>query len=232
MKTQIQPLNLLQKLAYLLFLAGALTVLPCTSASHAEAKSVGELTVAKSSTSGSISIASVERDDEPCAIKLNMTKKSLVKGDSYTLRIYNTDKGQRIKVSVSDSDIVSMNKESRTEYTITGEAVGSSTITVTVKEGFNTTVATLKCRITVTPAAITIKFTDQTYYIKAGDKLALDTELKPTTTAEKPIYESKDKEVATVSSNGVVTGKSVGVTYIYATISNGKSDRCKIVVTD
>ena len=190
------------------------------------------LPVGKVSTTGSISTASVEKDSDASVIKLNMSKKALVKGDSYTLRIYNTDKDQRIRVSVSDSDIVSVAKESRTEYTVTGESVGSCVITVTIKEGFNTSVATLKCKISVTPAAVTIKFTDQTYYVKVGDKLSLETELKPTTTAEKPDYESSNKDIVTVSNNGVVTGKSAGTAYVYATIANGKSDRCKIVVTE
>ncbi|MDD6207638.1 MAG: Ig-like domain-containing protein, partial [Clostridiales bacterium] len=210
----------------------ALTVLPCLSGSKASAIDVTRLPVGKVSTTGSISTASVEKDSDASAIKLNMSKKALVKGDSYMLRIYNTDKDQRIRVSVSDSDIVSVAKESRTEYTVTGESVGSCVITVTIKEGFNTSVATLKCKISVTPAAVTIKFTDQTYYVKVGDKLSLETELKPTTTAEKPDYESSNKDIVTVSNNGVVTGKSAGTAYVYATIANGKSDRCKIVVTE
>lgn len=183
-------------------------------------------------TPGSISIAAANKDKDNSAIKLNLKKKSLVKEDSYTLRIYNTNKDQRIKVSSSSRNVVTINKESQTEYVVIGESVGECTITVTVKEGFNTTAATLKCKITVTPPAVAIKFTDNTYYVKVDDKLSLDTELKPSTTAEKPIYESRNKDVATISSSGVVTGQSVGVTYIYASIANGKSDRCKIVVTE
>lgn len=232
MKTQMQLSYLLKKLRLFLFIASALMILPCGAGGQVEAKGMTDSPVSANSTASSISIASAEKDNETSVIKLNMSRKSLVKGDSYTLRVYNTDKDQRIRVSVSDSDIVSVEKEARTEYTIKGDSVGSCIITVTVKEGFNTTAATLKCKITVTPPAVAIKFTDQTYYVKVGDKLSLDTELKPTTTAEKPDYESKNKEIATVSNNGVVTGKNAGVTYIYATIANGKSDRCKIVVTE
>ncbi len=55
-------------------------------------------------------------------------------------------------------------------------------------------------------------------------------QLKMQNTKQKYKWSSKDKSIASVSSNGKVTGKKTGTTYIYAKSSSGKKFKCKITV--
>ena len=56
--------------------------------------------------------------------------------------------------------------------------------------------------------------------------------LKPNNTVEEAKFSSNDTSIATVSVGGRITAKSAGVTYVFASIDNGKYDVCKVTVTE
>ena len=70
--------------------------------------------------------------------------------------------------------------------------------------------------------------------IYIGDKLTLMTRLFPTNADRRVTWKSSDTKVATVDSNGVVTGKSIGKANITATTTDGTNlvDTCVVTVKD
>lgn len=160
-------------------------------------------------------------------IQLNVTKKSLVKETTYDLKVYNLTDEQKVSFKSSDSSIVSVSDDG----IVTANKIGTATITVTVKESFKS-ITNLYCEITVGPPAVSVKFTKPKVELQVGRKTALKITLKPITTAEEAKFSSSDTKIATVSSSGKVTGKSVGQTTIYATINDNKYDICTVTVTE
>lgn len=175
----------------------------------------------------SISAKAADTEGTSKDIQLNVTSKPLVVDTTYDLKVYNLSNDYKVSFKSDSSSVASVSKEG----TVTGNKVGTATVTVTVKDGFKT-VTTLDCQITVGPPAISIKLTKAEYALFVGDRTSLKGILKPDNTVENPRFVSTDSEIASVSSTGKVTAKAVGEAYIYAFLENGKSDYCKIVITE
>lgn len=168
-------------------------------------------------------------EEKPPAVKLNVKKKSLVTDTSYTLQLYNLKDSYKITFKSSDSDIASVDSK---EGIVTALKVGTATITITVKEGTKT-IQTLTCEIIVGVPAVSIKFkTISSISLEVGKSTWLETILTPNNTVENPKFSSKDPSVATVSSSGRITAKSVGTTCIRGTIGNGQFAEITVEVTD
>lgn len=180
------------------------------------------------------SASEIQDDTNLTKAKLNVKSLSLVKEDSYILKVYRTSDTQKVTFKSSDTDIVTLKKTDDKVAEVRGVKVGEATITVTIKEGFKT-IATLKCSITVTPPAACITFTENHITLKIGESISLKKEMKPATpypTAEMPVFTVTNSKVATVSSSGTVTALSSGKTVVYVTIANGDYDTCTITVLD
>lgn len=160
-------------------------------------------------------------------IKLNVKSKSLVKDSKYHLKIYNLSDNHKATFKSDSSSIVSVDDKGE----ITAVDFGTTTITVTVKEGTKT-VATLTCDVTVGPAAMTVKLTKSEITLTVGRKTTLTAIVKPANTVEEARFSSNDSTIASVSAGGRITARSVGVTYIFASIENGKYDLCKVTVVE
>lgn len=178
-----------------------------------------------------VEASEVDTDEEASKIKLNVKSKSLILDETYTIKVYRTSKNQKISFKSSDSDVVCVKKTDDKEAEITACAIGDATITVTIKEG-SKTITSLKCDVSITPPAVSIKLIDGKITLKTDDKVSLKKELKPSTTSETPTYISSNPNVVTVSSRGVITAVDEGKAYIYAFISNGTYDRCLVEVTN
>lgn len=177
-----------------------------------------------------VEASEVDTDEESSKIKLNVKSKSLILDETYTIKVYRTSKNQKISFKSSDSSVVTVKKTDDKEAEITACEIGEATITVTVKEG-SKTITSLKCDVSVTPPAVSVKLIDGKIVLKADDKITLKKELKPSTTSETPTYITTNPNIITVSSRGVVTAVSEGKAYVYAFIANGTYDRCLIEVT-
>ena len=157
--------------------------------------------------------------------KLNISSQSIVKGKTFALRIYNLSEKQTVTYKSSNKSVASVDADG----VITAVSVGTTTIKVTVKEGFKT-ICTLSCSITVGPAAISVTFADTELTMEVGKHKTLDKLLQPISTAEVPKFSSEDTEIASVSAGGRITARSVGSTYIYAQLENGFCASCYVTV--
>lgn len=158
-------------------------------------------------------------------IKLNVKSKSLVKEKSYNLRVYNVPENHKVIFKSSDTAIASVDEAG----TVTGVAIGTAVITVTVKDG-QKTIATLTCDITVGPPAISVKLTKNELIMVVGKRTTLKTIMQPYNTVEEIKFTTGDIAIASVSPGGRITANAKGITTIYAMIDNGKYDACKVTV--
>jgi hypothetical protein len=171
-------------------------------------------------------------------IKLNVSSKELVKGNSYTLRVYRSDSNHKISFRSSDKKVVSVNYEDGDKKcVIVGGKVGTATVTVVVKDGSGflaKTVATLECKVTVGPPAYSIKFLQDNVTINAGDRVNLfgKLEIKPGNSTEVPSYVVEDSDIGTISASGYFLGKKQGQTTVTATLKNGLSATITIIVNE
>ncbi|MFU0828283.1 MAG: BIG2 domain-containing protein [Lachnoclostridium sp.] len=169
--------------------------------------------------------SSVEKEHK--AIKLNVDSKSLVKDTTYDLKIYNIKDGHKVHYKSDDTSVATVDDKG----TITAVDYGTAVITVTVKDG-QKTIASLECKVTVGPPAISVVLTKTDITLTVGEKTSLTAILKPNNTVEEAKFSSNDPTIASVSTGGRITAKSAGVTYIFASISNGKYDMCKVTVVE
>lgn len=141
--------------------------------------------------------------------KLNCTSKTLEVNASYTLKVSGTK--SKITWSTSDKKVATVSSKGK----VTAKGVG----TATIYAKFNKT--TLKCKITV----VKLNYTSKSIYYKSN------VTLKVSGTNSKITWSTSDKNIATVNSKGVVTGKSIGTATISAKF--GKTTlKCKITVKD
>ena len=169
-------------------------------------------------TIGSKSSAAVK------APRMNLKILNLTKGDDFTLRIYNLSEEDSVSFKSTDTDVVTIDKvaPNTRSVTIIGKAVGKATIKAIVKRN-KQTVATLKCKVKVTPVPVSIKFTENTVTMKEGTYGYINAGLlaliiKPYNATEEPVYESSNEEVCTVNARGRVEANSPGKAKITATL--------------
>lgn len=164
---------------------------------------------------------------EQSPIKLNVSSKSLVKDTTYDLKIYNLLDCHKVSYKTDTASVATVNDKG----TITAVDYGTAIITVTVKDGFKT-IASLECNVTVGPPAISIILTKTDVNLSIGEKTTLTAILKPNNTVEEAKFSSNNPTIAGVSIGGRITAKTAGVTYVFASIGNGKYDMCKVTVIE
>ena len=112
---------------------------------------------------------------------------------------------------------------------VTGISAGTTVITATTANGMTAT-----CTVTVQPvdhfpASITLDRTSATVNINSA--ITLHATVLPATAANRTVtWSSSNPSVATVNSNGVVTGVSAGTTVITATTVNGLTATSTVTV--
>lgn len=168
------------------------------------------------------------------APRMNLKKLNLTKGDDFTLRVYNLADDETVTFKTTDANVVKIasvgaNKRS---IVIVGKTVGKATVKAIIKKAGAVT-DTLKCKISVTPVPVSIKFTDSTTTLKEGQQAYIDVIIKPYSATEQPIFETSDEEVAVVNTKGKVTAVAPGRATITATLlSTGKQAKCTIIVKE
>lgn len=142
-------------------------------------------------------------------IKLNSTKKTLVKGSTYTLKITGTSK--KVKWSSSNKKVATVNSKGKVT------AVGKGTATIKVKIGSKT----YSCKVTV----------EAPYFSKSSVSINVAASIKtPLKGTSKTItYKSSNSNIAKVDKYGTVYGIKAGTVKITATVS-GKSFTCSVTV--
>lgn len=164
--------------------------------------------------------------------KLNVKKLNMTVGSTFQIRLYNMKKKQKVTYASSDTDVVAIKADSfnKKRAMISALCVASSTVTATVRRG-KRVVRTLKCKVKVSPSAVSIKFMKRQARVGVGRKMRLETIIKPNTSMERPVFESDDPNIATVNSRGLITGISPGTVTITATLlSCDISSTCIVTV--
>lgn len=161
--------------------------------------------------------------------------KSLLQGDSCILYLQNVDDDDMsVTFRSSDTSVLTVKKLSDSSCKVTGTGYGSAKVTarITTSSGFFLfdETETIKAKFNVTPKAVSVRFhaKQKTLAVQSTVKLAMT--IRPSISKETPVFQTQNNKIASVSSKGVVTGKKVGSTYITATIQNGNTAKCKILV--
>lgn len=157
----------------------------------------------------------------------NVSEVSIAKDGVFRLRAYNVPRDAKIHYVSTDTSVAYVDGRGY----ITGISNGECIVVATVTVG-GAAVDVLNCKVTVGPAAISIKLTKSEIVMGVGMKKTLKTIISPLNTVEKPVFYSADKEVASVTSIGRVRAKGIGETSIFAFLMNGETAECRIYVLD
>lgn len=180
--------------------------------------------------------AIVEADGEVGTIKPQIVgytnKVTLAKGDKVAiLKAPVTLKASGVTYISSDSRIVKITKnESGTYYAY---ALKTGTATITAKSA-TAGVASGTLKVTVVKAgtkarSIVLQPNDVTLYV--GQKVKSKVTTNPNAASKKMIYSSSNENIATVSSNGIITGKAGGTATITARATDGSNKKSSVTIT-
>ncbi len=116
---------------------------------------------------------------------------------------------------------------------VTGVAAGSTYIVVTTNDG-TSLMDSVQVTVTLTNVAVdSVVVSPETATIEIGGTVTLSETIYPNNATNKGVvWESRDASVATVSTDGIVTGESGGTTYIVVvTNDGGLMDSALVTVT-
>lgn len=183
------------------------------------------LTVAQAKQTDTVDNA----DKEEIPAKLNVKTKSIVTESTFTLKVYNLREGETVLFKSDDTDIAKIDKEGEIS---TFTKSGSVTISAIIKNKTKV-LSTLECEVTVGPPAASIVISKSELKLEEGKRYPFLENLlfiKPNTSVEIPVFSSSNTDVAVISSTGKIAAKKAGVTIIRATLENGASTSCKLIV--
>lgn len=158
----------------------------------------------------------------PTSISLDAESISIGVKESYTVvPVLNDGAEATFTYATKNKKIATVSKAG----TITGKKAGSTKITVTTHNGLK---ATLTVKVLKAPSKVTLNKTKATLDIYETEQLKATL---PSKTTSKITWTSSNKKVATVNSDGLVTGIAKGTAKITAKTYNGKKAVCTITVT-
>jgi uncharacterized protein YjdB len=158
--------------------------------------------------------ATVANQNFECQIKvenpsISVQTATIIKGETITLSLNGTTK--KVTWSSDNENIAKVSNEG----VVSGVAEGTAVIKATVAN------QNYECKVKVELPSISV----QTATVKIGESISLS--LNGTT--RKVTWSSNNKNIATVSNEGVVTGVSEGTAVITATVAN-QNYECKVAV--
>ncbi|MGN0487194.1 MAG: Ig domain-containing protein [Acutalibacteraceae bacterium] len=162
------------------------------------------------------------------SIKLDKTNVSIARGEQTKLTVTYLPSDATTKTCTfasSDSSVISVDSAGN----IKALAVGTAVVTATSKDGAKTA----KCTFTVVEPAKSISLDKTAITMYNGKAFQLKATVLPENATDKTIlWQSGDKNVATVSSDGLVQARGKGTTYITAKMKSNTSliAVCKVTV--
>lgn len=178
------------------------------------AKSTGTVTITAKAANGVRATKKVKVVSPCTKLKLNYSKLSLGKGDTYTLTstVTPSDCTDSVKWSTSDKKIATVSSSGK----ITAKKTG--TVTITAKYGSKK----YKCTVTVKSKQITkIKPKKSTVNVVRGKSYTLGYTLSPSSAGGTLKWWSSNEKIATVDKNGKVKALKTGKATITAKASSG-----------
>ena len=156
-----------------------------------------------------------EKDLQKVTVALDKTSVAVYTGKTETLKATTNDSDATVTFESSDTNVATVSAEG----VVAGVKAGTAVITATVGN------ATATCEVTVN--ASTIKFAKTSVAVYTGKTVTVKATATP---SEKVTYTTSNKNVATVSSTGVVKGVKAGSAVITATTASGLKATCKVTV--
>ena len=152
---------------------------------------------------------------------------ALEKGSSQVIKAITNVNNSNIKWETSNSNVVTIQKKSNTEITVTGKNNGSAVITAKMDK------LETKCQVTVitSPKEIILSNTEITIDLSSGNKTVQITPTITPDSANKNItWTSSNTSIARVDEFGTITGISNGEATVTAKTVNGLTKICKVKV--
>ncbi len=175
------------------------------------------------------------KSEEESDYFLSATEAELLTDTNFTLEVFGLS-DEDVSFKSDNPSVASVTEATDNSCTVQGVGVGTTSIVVKIKAKgplfFMASTATLQCRISVNPPAASIKIKKKKYKLSVGQKKKLGVILRPSITTEIPTYTSSQPEIATISSTGKIYAKAAGAAMITATLQNGRSAKCKVMVSD
>lgn len=192
----------------------------------------GEATVTATATDGALTASCAVTVDivRPKSVTLDITEKSLYKGESFTLTatVLPIDAVNKAVIwSSGDSSIAQVDDNGN----VIAVAEGKTTIVVTTVDGG----LSATCVVTVSichPESVTLNHSSFT--MTKGDTLQLEAVVGPDNAENKSVtWSSSDTAKASVSETGLVTALGPGeVTITVTTVDGGKTATCVLNILD
>ena len=163
------------------------------------------------------------------SVMLNYTSKILNSGSRFTLKVIvapSNATNKAVKWTTSNSKIATVTSTG----VVTAKAKGTAYIKATAVDGSK---KYAQCKVTVKQPVTAVKLNATAKTLNRGSRTVLKATIYPTNANVRTVsWKSFNTRVATVTSKGVVTAKSKGVTYVRATAKDGsrKYAQCKITV--
>ena len=152
---------------------------------------------------------------------------ALEKGSSQVIKAITNVDNPNISWETSNENIVTIQKKSNTEITVTGKNNGSAVITAKIDK------LETKCQVTVitSPKEIILSNTEITIDLSSGNKTVQITPTITPDSANKNItWTSSNTSIARVDEFGTITGISNGEATVTAKTVNGLTKICKVKV--
>ena len=161
------------------------------------------------------------------SVKLNKTSLTLKYGNTTTITPTISPSNatyKTVKWSSSDNDVVTVDANGK----IKAVGVGYAVVTATTTQGSKTAT----CQINVVKPVTGVKLDKTSMRVEVGDKFTLKATISPGDASNKTVsWKTADKNVATVSSTGVVTARKLGKTTITVTTADGSyTAKCTVEV--
>ena len=187
-------------------------------------KSVGSTWVYAKAADGSEVRASIKVIPQPTSVKLNYSSKIVTVGKTtqFKATVNPTNANQAVTWRSSNTRIATVDKNGL----VTAKSVGTAYIyakTINGKE--------IRATVKVIPQPKSVKINTEKQILKIGRSCTLKATVNPTNANQAVTWRIGNSKIATVDKNGRVTGKSEGLTWLYAKTVNGIETRSLIKVT-
>lgn len=189
------------------------------------AQNNGTATVTATLANGKKSSCVLTVKAAPNKITLSKNKLEIGLGESYDIgfTIPGNTASYSVKYTSSNPSVITVDSNTGK---ITSKKTGTAVITAKTYNG-----KTASCTIEVKQPPKTITLKQRTVTVKKGEKVKLIAELPNGSASGKITYMVSNDKIASVTSDGTVTGKNKGTTYVAVKTYNGKAVTCKVTVS-